>query len=184
MASGREALSEVADVVQFWRAASGDWFSQDPAFDRRFQERFVGLHFSAARREYDAWAETPAGSLALLILLDQFPRNAFRGSAHMYATDPLARHFARMGQAAGHMRAVDAELRLFFCLPFAHSESLDDQDISVKLNAQLGSKWLAHAEGHRDIIRRFGRFPHRNLMLMRETTMAERAFLDQGGFQG
>lgn len=180
----RGAPDNAADVVQFWRDASGDWFSHDPAFDQRFRERFLDLHFSAARREYDDWIGTPAGSLALLILLDQFPRNAFRGSAHMYATDPLARHFARMAHAAGHMQAVDPELRLFFCLPFSHSESIEDQDNSVELNALLGSTWRAHAEGHRDIIRRFGRFPHRNILLLRETTVAERAFLDQGGFRG
>ena len=119
-----------------------------------------------------------------MILLDQFPRNAFRGTAHMYATDPLARYFARRVDAAGLMTEVEPDLRLFFCLPFAHSEDIADQDLSVELNARLGAAELSHAEGHRDIIRRFGRFPHRNLLLFRETTAAEQAFLDQGGFAG
>lgn len=122
--------------------------------------------------------------LALLILLDQFPRNAFRGTARMYVTDPLARHFARMAQLAGHMKAVEGDLRLFFCLPFSHSEDADDQDVSVSLNAQLGQPWLSHALAHRNIVRRFGRFPHRNALLGRATTVAEQIFLDQGGFKG
>lgn len=173
-----------AEVVRFWRAAQADWFSHDPAFDRRFRERFFDLHLSAARRERDPWAATPEDALALLILLDQFPRNAFRGTARMYATDPLARHYARKAQSAGHMSEVGPDLRLFFCLPFAHSEDAVDQDLSVVLNARLGQPWLSHAEGHRDIIRRFGRFPHRNVMLGRRTTVEERAFLDSGGFAG
>ncbi len=178
------AATDTADVVRFWRAAQANWFSRDPVFDRRFRERFLDLHLSAARRERDDWASTPEGSLALLILLDQMPRNAFRGTGHMYATDPLARHFARLALAAGHMEAVDPELRLFFCLPFAHSEDIADQDLSVELNTRLGPVEKSHAERHRDIIRRFGRFPHRNPLLLRETTTQEQAFLDQGGFAG
>jgi uncharacterized protein (DUF924 family) len=102
----------------------------------------------------------------------------------MYATDPLARHYARQALDAGHMERVAPELRLFFCLPFAHSEGIADQDISVVLNAKLGRPWLSHAEGHRDIIRRFGRFPHRNPMLGRATTAQEADFLRNGGFGG
>lgn len=176
--------ADAADVVRFWREAHAHWFRHDPAFDRRFRERFLDLHFSVVRREHDDWASAPEGSLALLILLDQLPRNAFRGTGQMYATDVLARHFARMAFAAGHMEAVDAELRLFFCLPFAHSEDIADQDLSVELNTRLGPVEKLHAERHRDIIRRFGRFPHRNPLLMRETTTQEQAFLDQGGFAG
>jgi len=184
MVRARGTVQEASDVARFWRAAHADWFSHDAAFDRQFRERFLDLHLQIAWRERDEWADTPEGSLALLTLLDQFPRNAFRGTARMYATDALARHFARMALSAGHMEAVDADLRLFFCLPFAHSEDAVDQDLSVVLNARLGQPWLAHAEGHRDIIRRFGRFPHRNLLLGRESTAQEIAFLDSGGFRG
>lgn len=180
----RDAAADPVDVVRFWRAAHADWFSHDAAFDRQFRERFLDLHLSVAWRERDGWVDTPEGSLALLILLDQFPRNAFRGTARMYATDVLARHFARVAQLGGHMEAVDADLRLFFCLLFAHSEDPGDEDLSVVLNARLGQPWLAHAEEHRDIIRRFGRFPHRNLLLGREATAQEQAFLDNGGFCG
>lgn len=184
VARARGTAEDAARVVHFWRAAHADWFSHDPVFDQRFRESFFDAHLSAARRETDDWAATPEGALALLILLDQFPRNAFRGTSHMYATDPLARHFARMANKAAYMDAVDAELRLFICLPFAHSEHIEDQDLSVELNARLGPAERSHAEGHRDIIRRFGRFPHRNSLLLRETTEQEQDFLDRSGFAG
>ncbi|WP_445558184.1 DUF924 family protein [Ochrobactrum sp. BTU1] len=174
------------DVVSFWKQAGsqGRWFDKDKNFDRSFRERFLNLHMKVAERQYDSWMKTPEGGLALLILTDQFPRNAFRGTGHMYATDPLARHYARFAKAAGHMEHITGDLRLFFCLPFAHSEEMADQDISVALNGRLGEPWLSHAEGHRNIIQRFGRFPHRNSILGRETTPDEAEFLTSGGFQG
>ncbi|HEV7256377.1 MAG TPA: DUF924 family protein [Bosea sp. (in: a-proteobacteria)] len=172
-------------VIDFWRDAGPErWFKKDAAFDVLFRERFMPLHFAAARRELDGWAETATGSLALMILLDQFPRNSFRGTAHMYATDPLALHFARQAQAKGHGEAIEPELRLFLHLPFCHSEDLADQDLSVALSTPLGGAAREHAEGHRDIIRRFGRFPHRNALLGRTTTPEEKAFLAEGGFAG
>lgn len=173
------------DVVRFWtQAGSKQWFAKDPAFDREFHDRFIDTHFAAARREQDGWLASPDGALALLLLTDQFPRNAFRGTAHMYATDPLARHFARQALALGHPQAVDLSLRLFFYLPFAHAENLQDQQLSVALHEALGPSWVSHAYGHRDIVQRFGRFPHRNALLGRETTPEEQAFLDAGGFAG
>lgn len=176
----------ISDVVSFWRqaGAQGRWFDKDYRFDRRFREDFLCLHMDAAARRHDHWMAAAEGALALLIMTDQFPRNAFRGTGHMYATDPLARHYARRARDAGHMEQVEPALRLFFCLPFAHSEDVVDQDVSVSLNARLGEPWLSHAQGHRDIIRRFGRFPHRNPMLGRETTPEEAAFLREGGFRG
>ena len=172
------------DVVAFWRASSDRWFAKDADFDRAFRERFLDRHMAVAARRHDDWMGTAEGALALLILTDQFPRNAFRGTGHMYATDLLARHYARLALDAGHMERVEPELRLFFCLPFAHSEDIADQDLSVQLNACLGPPWLGHAEGHRDIIRRFGRFPHRHAMLGRAMTPEEADFLEAGGFQG
>ena len=166
------------------RCRPSQWFAHDPAFDTRFRERFLLAHQAAARRELDAWAATAQGSLALLILLDQFPRNAFRGTAHMYATDPLARRFARQLNASRGDRELPKPLRLFCYLPFSHSESLDDQELAVKLNRELDPESARHAIGHRDIIKRFGRFPHRNPMLGRDTTPAEASFLAQGGFSG
>jgi uncharacterized protein (DUF924 family) len=174
-----------AEVVHFWREAGPDkWFRKDDAFDAEFRERFLELHFAASRRELDHWTAHPDGVLALVILLDQFPRNCFRGSGHMYATDPLARHFVRDALAAGHDQMVEEKLRLFFYLPLSHSECLADQHIAVERNIPLGEETLKHALGHRDIVQRFGHFPHRNRILGRQTSSDEQAFLDSGGFAG
>ncbi|MET4579991.1 DUF924 family protein [Ottowia thiooxydans] len=179
-------LNEAREIVAYWREAGdkGNWFRKDPAFDRDFRNRFLRLHEAAGRRELDHWADTADGSLALMILLDQFPRNSFRGTARMYATDELARWFAHDALKKSHMQEVPASLQLFFCLPFAHSEQLADQDVSVELNTLLGTEARSHAEGHRDIIKRFGRFPHRNSILGRASTPSEIEFLRNGGFAG
>jgi uncharacterized protein (DUF924 family) len=178
--------ADATAVVSFWREAGPAlWFAKDADFDRRFRERFLALHEAAARDELRRWLATPDGALALLILLDQYPRNAFRGTPRMYATDALARDMARLALEAGHDRAFDPNLRLFFCLPFGHSEDLADQDLSLALAQRLGIAIAAeHAARHRDIIRRFGRFPHRNPILGRPMTGAEQRFLDEGGYAG
>ena len=174
------------DVVEFWaKAGPKHWFAKDQRFDARIRERFEALHHAAARQELDDWAENPEGSLALLLLLDQFPRNMYRGSAHAFATDPLARAVAYRAIADGHDRAVGSALRSFFYLPLEHSESMADQDRSVTLCQAAGDpnlvKWTML---HRDIIERFGRFPHRNASLGRESTPSEIEFLQSGGFAG
>ncbi|MEP9395975.1 DUF924 family protein [Mesorhizobium sp. KR2-14] len=180
-----KANSSPAEVIHFWRKAGPErWFSKDDVFDSEFHGQFRELHFAAARRELDHWAEHADGSLALLILLDQFPRNCFRGTAHMYATDPLARYYATKAVEAGHDEQVDPELRVFMYLPFEHSENIADQYRSVELTLLLDESYMKYALEHRDIIQRFGRFPHRNPMLGRETTPEEQAFLDSGGFAG
>jgi len=173
-------------VTRFWRDAGPEaWFRKDDAFDADFRNRFLDLHYAAARRELDGWADTPEGSLALMILLDQFPRNCFRGTGHMFATDPLARHFAEKAVAAGHDMALEADLRAFVYLPFEHSEEMADQERSVALFSERApASFTPYAVEHRDIIARFGRFPHRNAALGRETTAEEQAFLDGGGFAG
>ena len=172
-------------IVDFWREAGRDrWFTKDPAFDRQFHDRCLALHEAAAAGELQGWSATPLGALALVLLLDQFPRNCFRGTPRMYATDALAREMATTAIQAGHDQAVDAELRPFFYLPFEHSESLADQHRSVELMRHLGEPVLKYAEEHRDIIQRFGRFPHRNPILGRATTPEEQRFLDEGGFAG
>jgi uncharacterized protein (DUF924 family) len=173
------------EVLTFWKdAGPGKWFRKDPAFDATIRERFLDAHFAASRREFDAWADTAEGALALLILLDQFPRNMFRGSSHAFATDPLARAIADRAIRDGFDRAVDDALRCFFYLPFEHSERLEDQDRSVALTRDLAAYDAEWADRHRDIIQRFGRFPHRNAALGRQTTPEEQAFLDDGGFAG
>jgi uncharacterized protein (DUF924 family) len=179
-----------AEIIGFWREAGPDrWFRKDPAFDEAIRLAFEPTHHAAGRGEHDAWMESAEGSLALLILLDQFPRNLYRGSPHQFATDGLARRVARHGVARGFDRAVGPELCNFFYLPFAHSEDIADQDQGVALceaaEREAGAKDLTkYARLHRDIIARFGRFPHRNRALGREPTAAEQAFLDEGGFSG
>lgn len=172
------------DVVHFWREAGpGKWFAKDDAFDRDFVARFADAHMAAARRALDHWLREAEGALALLLLLDQFPRNAYRGSAHMFATDPLALRFAREAVVRGLDRAVDPALRVFFYLPFEHSEAPADQDRAVALCEDMDD-YAKYARIHRDVIGRFGRFPHRNAALGRDTTAEEQAFLDTGGFAG
>jgi uncharacterized protein (DUF924 family) len=180
-----ELDSRALSVTKFWRDAGEDaWFEKNEAFDADFRDRFLDLHYAAARRECDGWLEHAEGSLALMILLDQFPRNCFRGTGHMYATDPLARYFAAKAIAAGHDLALEEEIRVFLYLPYEHSELLADQDISVELTRARAEPYLKYAVEHRDIIQNFGRFPHRNKMLGRETTPQEQTFLEGGGFSG
>ena len=171
-------------VVAFWKDAGPDkWFARDEAFDILFRDSGRALHWAAARRELDDWMATAEGALALILLLDQYPRNSFRGTAHQFATDPLALMFARTAVARGFHLAVEPAMKNFVLLPFEHSERIEDQDRFLELAAGDADleKW---GRIHRDIVVRFGRFPHRNAALGRETTAAEQAFLDEGGFGG
>jgi uncharacterized protein (DUF924 family) len=172
-------------VIDFWREAGPSmWFAKDAEFDRRFRERFLLDHEAAARGELAQWQSTPEGALALILLLDQFPRNAFRGTPRMYDTDAMARKVAGIAFAAGFDRMFETELQVFFVLPYGHSEDLADQERAVALARRLTDDHLAHATRHRDIVRRFGRFPHRNEILRRESTKEEIEYLANGGFKG
>lgn len=172
-------------VIAFWKQAGPKrWFAKDEGFDRDFRDRFNAAHMQAARRELEDWLTTADGALALLILLDQYPRNAFRGTAHMFATDPLARFYARTMVDAGLDQQVEPQLRAFCYLPFEHSEAPQDQQRSLALNQQLDASTYHWAKEHADIIERFGRFPHRNGVLGRASTDEELAFLKAGGFAG
>jgi uncharacterized protein (DUF924 family) len=175
-----------ADVVSFWRAAGPQrWFETDEAFDRTITTKFLTLHEAAARGELAAWEVDAAGALALVILLDQFSRNLFRGSARAFASDRLACEVASRAIAHGFDRQTDEVMRPFFYLPFMHSEALADQDRCVAFYEALGdADGAKYAIIHRDIIAKFGRFPHRNRMLGRDTTPAEQEFLEGGGFAG
>ena len=169
-------------VISFWREAGPSrWFNGGEAFDRDCL-RCLDAHHAAARREYEHWQETPAGVAGLLILLDQIPRNVFRGSGHAFATDGLALHYARCAVARGMDLQVDADLRAFVYLPFEHSEVLADQHEAVRLFRPLGNaEYDRYALAHLDVIERFGRFPHRNRALGRTSTPEEQAWLDAGG---
>lgn len=175
-----------SDVIEFWRSAGEDkWFAKDDAFDRTIKERFGPLHAEAALGRHDAWAKTPDGALALVLLFDQFSRNLFRGSAKTFAQDQKALELARDAIDAGSDERVDPAVRKFFYMPFMHSESLADQDRCISLSHAIGDMGtLRYAREHREIVRRFGRFPHRNTILQRHTTPSEQAFLDGGGFAG
>lgn len=180
-----DATIHPGDIVGFWRdAGPSRWFARSDAFDSECA-RFRDAHFGAARREFEGWMHTAEGALGLLLLLDQIPRNLFRGNAHAYATDPLARHYATRALGLGLDKQVDAALRPFLYLPFEHSEDLIDQEHALRLFAGLhdpeSERW---ARAHHDIIVRFGRFPHRNAALGRASTPTEQAFLDGGGFGG
>jgi uncharacterized protein (DUF924 family) len=174
------------EIVSFWRAAGPDrWFNKDASFDEEIRQRFLESHEAAAAGKLTDWEQSAQGALALLILLDQFPRNMFRGDARAFATDPLARAIAAGAIVRGFDSQVPTEMRSFFYLPFQHSEDLADQERGIAFYKAIGDvenlKW---AELHADIIRRFGRFPHRNAVLGRTTTPQEQAFLDGGGFAG
>lgn len=169
-----------AELVAFWLdAGPTHWFASDPAFDASLHERFGDLHLRAARRELDAWLDDADSALALVLLLDQVPRNIYRASPHAFASDGLARRAAATAIDAGFDRRVDPRLRVFFYLPFEHSESMQDQQRSLDLMTALGDgNYLRYAIAHADCIRQFGRFPYRNAALGRTTSAAEQAWLD------
>jgi uncharacterized protein (DUF924 family) len=175
-----------ADVLAFWRAAGPDkWFAKDDTFDAEIAARFGALWRAAANHELASWETTPDGALALVVVLDQFPRNMFREQARTYETDAVARAVADRALERGFDRMVPQQERQFFYLPLMHSEILADQERCLMLARALGDDEVTkYAEIHTDVVRRFGRFPHRNTMLGRPTTPDEQAFLDAGGFAG
>lgn len=172
-------------VIDFWREAGKDrWFAVDPAFDEAIATRFGAVYEAAARGDLDGWAETPEGALALVLVLDQFPRNLFRGTARAFATDGRALEVARTALARGDADRLPDDLNQFLALPLMHSEELADQEDCVRWMERIGLDNLPFAVEHRDIVHRFGRFPHRNAILGRQTTPEEQQFLDEGGFAG
>ena len=179
-------LATPQEIVAFWSAAGPErWFKRDGAFDEACRG-FLATHEAAARGDLNDWELVPEGALAVVLLLDQFPRNMFRGTRRVYQTDSAALDAADRAIERGFDRKVDPQLRRFFYLPFTHSESLADQERSVALNEAMGDeealKWARH---HRDIVARFGRFPHRNAILGRDSTPEEQAYLaEEGAFTG
>lgn len=173
-------------VVGFWRAAGySRWFAKSDVFDRLVGLRLGRLHRAAAAGLLDRWITSPVGALALSILLDQAPRNLHRGNALTYATDPEARAVAKYALDRGFDRRVPPVMQPFFYLPLMHSESLADQERCLALYEDYGDAEMLHfARHHHDVIARFGRFPHRNGILGRETTPEEARFLTEDGFRG
>jgi uncharacterized protein (DUF924 family) len=178
-------MATAAEIVRFWRDAGYKaWFTKDETFDGRCRA-FEAEHHAAARGELAHWELDAEGALALLILLDQLPRNIFRGSPHAYATDGLAQAAAARAVERQFDAATDSALRFFFYMPFEHAEDLELQERCVALFTNLGdANYVKYAVLHRDIIAKFGRFPHRNAILGRRSTPDELAFLADGGFAG
>ncbi|MBX3597369.1 MAG: DUF924 family protein [Rhizobiaceae bacterium] len=169
-----------AEIISFWRHSSRFWFEKNPGFDAYFGTHFSELHDQVMSGEHKSWLADPYAALALLLMTDQYPRFAFRGTVGMYSGDALAIQFARLCLKTGYPYQVEERLRLFFFLPFCHSEDLDDHRISVEFTSLLGNPWSKQAIDHMEIIRRFGRFPHRNEMLGRASTQEEVTFLQNG----
>lgn len=178
--------SAAVDILAFWRAAGRDrWFTKDAAFDADIRARFLDIYRAAAAGDLAAWQASDDGALALAITLDQFPRNLFRNDPRAFDTDAMARAVATRALDRGVDLRLEPLLRPFLYLPLMHSETLADQNRSVTLYQALGDAGqLAYAREHRDIIARFGRFPHRNAVLGRATTPDEQAYLAGGGFSG
>lgn len=180
--------ADVEDVLDFWldEIGSKGWYVASDAVDDAIRARFGALVESALAGGFEEWRATPRGTLALLILLDQFTRNLFRDDAKAFAGDSRARDIARDAVARNIDLEVEAPGRQFFYLPFEHSEDLADQDWCVdlfKARMSLDDQTMWHIEQHRDLIRRFGRFPHRNAALGRASTAEETAFLAEGGYR-
>ena len=177
-------IDGIREVLDFWfdRSSKAHWFEPNAAFDRAVAARLGDLHRRAAGGDLEAWQSSAEGCLALCILLDQTPRQLFRGEGRAFATDDQALEVAELALAEGFDRALPAEHRVFLYLPLMHSERVADQERCVALFAaeELRDK-LCHAVEHADIIRRFGRFPHRNAALGRPSTAAEDAYLRDGG---
>lgn len=174
------------DILGFWLDEVGEarWYDPDTGLDDTIRERFGADWEKARLGAYDAWSCSPQKALASLILLDQFPRNMFRGDSRAFATDIRALSLAKRAISLRFPARVPAPERQFFYLPLMHSEFLPDQDRAVRRfveDTELGDN-LGHARAHRAVIRRFGRFPYRNAALGRRTTQAEQAFLDAGGY--
>ncbi len=172
-------------IVDFWRDLGPErWFARDDELDATIAQRFGDVYERAAASELDGWADEPNGALALVLILDQFPRNMFRGTPRAFETDAKALQLAKAALARGDHYHVGEDVNQFFALPLMHSENLEDQEACVRWMGEIGEENVPYAEEHRDIVARFGRFPHRNTILGRATTSEEQAFLEGGGFSG
>ena len=177
-------MTDVDDVLTFWFQETPEekWFeAKSDDFDRLIRDRFEALYRKAVAGGCDDWTATPEGCLALVVLLDQFPRNMFRDRPEAFAADDRALEVAKRAIDAGHDTALTQQQRAFLYMPFQHCEDLAEQQRSCDLFQSLDSNpdWYGYADRHREIVERFGRFPHRNEILGRETTPEEAAFLQE-----
>ncbi len=176
------------EVLTFWLDECGpeQWYAQDDTLDRQIHARFHPAWEQAAAGRYALWLTYPSGALAYLILTDQFPRNMFRGAPESFQLDSVALAVAKSAIAKGWDLRIDPPARQFFYLPLMHSENLCDQSRCVRLICERmpdqGGSNLIHARAHRDVIRQFGRFPYRNATLGRQSSAAELAYIEAGGY--
>ncbi len=171
----------VAEVLEFWFEELGEahWFANNDGIDARIRDRFLSLHQRLVAHD-GCVAATPWALLAAVIVLDQFSRNLFRGTPRAFAADPIARRLSRSAISQGFDTGLKEQERLFLYMPFEHSEDCEDQALAVELIARLGNEeWTRYAIAHRTIIDRFGRFPHRNAILNRPSSVDEVALLQQ-----
>ncbi len=176
------------EVLQFWLDEIGQkgWYEVNEDVDQQIRDRFYDGWVAASEGSYSLWLTYPSGALAYIILTDQFPRNMFRGEERAFATDRLSLAVAKLAVERGWDHKIDEPARQFFYLPLMHSENLCDQDRCVRLICdrmpEHGPKNLLHARAHREVIRKFGRFPYRNDALERSCTEAELKYLAEGGY--
>ncbi|MGR1580633.1 DUF924 family protein [Thalassobius sp. S69A] len=181
-------MATVEEILAFWLDEVGPegWYAADDAVDRTIRAKFHGAWERAQDGGHSLWLTYPSGALAYIILMDQFPRNMFRGQAQAFASDTVALTAAKIAIDHGYDLKIDEPARQFFYLPLMHSENLCDQERCVRLMADrmplAGASNLLHAKAHRQVIREFGRFPYRNAALNRSSSTHERAFIDQGGY--
>ena len=181
-------MSEPEAIIEFWlhEVGEGGWYTAVDEVDAEIRARFQPAWEAAERGERDFWLNGPRGSLAYMILTDQFPRNMFRGDPRSFATDARARAGARVAIDHGWDMAIPEPQRVFFYMPFEHSEDMADQDRSIDLMTRKmpehGAEFGLHARAHAEVIRRYGRFPFRNAALGRQSTPEEVAFLEKGGY--
>ncbi|EBA09554.1 DUF924 family protein [Sagittula stellata] len=181
-------MARPEDILAFWLDEVGPdgWYKQDEALDQEIRDRFLTAWEGQMQGRYGLWLTYPSGTLAYIVLADQFPRNMFRGKATAFSSDRIALAAAKQAIHRGWDMRIDEPSRQFFYLPLMHSENLCDQDRCVRLMKERmpasGDSNLMHAKVHREVIRQFGRFPYRNEALLRKTTEAEKTFISDGGY--
>ncbi|KAA0920673.1 DUF924 domain-containing protein [Aquicoccus porphyridii] len=181
-------MSNPKEILEFWLDDTGPagWYNGSDDLDQEIRDRFLETWEEAQTGAYSLWLTYPSGVLAYIILLDQFPRNMFRGSGDAFASDRIALAAAKVAIHKGWDMKIDEPARQFFYMPLMHSENLCNQEHCVRLMKErmpvAGESNLLHARAHREVIRRFGRFPYRNEALARATTAQERAYLESGGY--
>lgn len=181
-------MSIQEEILAFWLEEVGPsgWYASDPKLDEKIRSKFLETWQDVQKKSCAGWAISPRGTLALLILLDQFPRNMFRNDGTAFSTDKQARAKAKKALELGWDLKIDTPERQFFYLPLMHSECLGDQERAVRLirERMASDSQLLHAKAHREVIRKYGRFPHRNVDLGRKTSAEEQQYLDSGAYGG